>query len=88
VNKINQSRDSLMKWIHMASFSAYDMALYLDTHPEDEAALEYYLNYVKMRKQAVRDFSQNFYPLTMDEAAGCTKSWEWGDAPLPWEGGC
>ena len=83
-----QSREALLNWIHMVSFATYDMALYLDTHPQDQKAMEYYQNYNHLRNQALEDFAQAFYPLTMDTVPSCARHWEWADSPLPWEGGC
>ena len=36
------NRDMLLDQINTVSFAAYDMLLYLDTHPKDEKALAYY----------------------------------------------
>ena len=30
-----KNRQELLSWINKVSFMAYDMALYLDTHPND-----------------------------------------------------
>ena len=39
-----RNRQELLSWINKVSFMAYDMALYLDTHPDDQQALEFFQN--------------------------------------------
>ena len=39
---MNMNRDQLMDMINQASFAMDDVLLYLDTHPCDQAALNYY----------------------------------------------
>ena len=38
----NSSREQLLDQINRSSFAAYDMLLYLDTHPDDAEAQAYY----------------------------------------------
>ena len=44
------SQKQLLQWINMVSFAVNDITLYLDTHPDDEEALNYLKHY------ANRDF--------------------------------
>ena len=37
------SREKLLAWIDQVSFAVVEMNLYLDTHPEDEDALAFFL---------------------------------------------
>lgn len=78
---------SLRNWIDMISFCMDDMLLYLDTHPQDQNALNYMEQYQNLRKEAVKVFSMRFYPLTVDEAEN-GNMWRWVTSPWPWEGGC
>ena len=80
-------KDQLLMNIGIVSFTMVDLGLYLDTHPKDRRALEYFHHYAQIKKQLCREFSKKFYPLTIAEADEETK-WSWGEAPLPWEGGC
>ena len=64
-----------------------ELTLYLDTHPDDRNAMEYFNHYNRMRGQMEREFSQKYYPLNLS-LADCSKEWRWGEAPLPWEGAC
>lgn len=79
------NRRQMLEWVMMLGFCAFDMQLYLDTHPCDREALAYYRECIDMYKQAKEKFESNFGPLqassSMDE-----ENWAWADMPLPWEG--
>lgn len=83
----NMDKKGLLHWIDMVSFCMYDMALYLDTHPDDKEAMEYFNQYQRLRKEAVSVYSKKYEPLLLDEAAPDCK-WKWVLSPWPWEGGC
>lgn len=82
---LNQGQ--LLHYINVVSFAAVDAALYLDTHPKDEAALSYFNQYEDLRRTALKTYAEHFGPLTLDTTnPDC--NWSWGEQPLPWEGGC
>ena len=62
-----------------------DVILYLDTHPDDRNALNYYRYVVALRKEAVKAYEASFGPLTIEDADdACT--WSWLTERWPWEG--
>ena len=70
-----------------ASFAMDDVILYLDTHPDDRNALNYYRYVVALRKEAVKAYEASFGPLTIEDADdACT--WSWLTERWPWEGRC
>ena len=73
--------------ISMVDFLLTDMKLYLDTHPSDKNALDYYHYYAKILKELQQSYAENFGPL-FSEQSGCNKVWEWGMEPNAWEGVC
>ncbi len=79
-------KESLMKQINEASFAMDDVALFLDTHPNDPAAMQYYKNAVAMRKNALEAYERQFGPLMIDSVSG--NCWDWVTETWPWEGGC
>ena len=83
---MNQKEELLMD-IGIVSFTLVDLTLFLDTHPNDRTAMEYFNHYVRIKNQLEREFSMKYYPLTMDMAES-SKEWRWGAVPLPWEGAC
>ena len=80
-------RERMLENIGMVDFVVVEMTEYLDTHPDDRNALEYFNHYSRMKNQMVKEFSQKYFPLTKDLAES-NKEWRWGAAPLPWEGAC
>lgn len=80
------SKDQLMHQISVVSFAAYDMLLYLDTHPDDTNALAYYREQCDIRRQLLNDYASQFGPLTADYACKNTSAeWDWVMQPWPWE---
>lgn len=80
----------LMKLINEVSFAVDDIKLYLDTHPCDENARAYFEKYSRMRNEALKEYAENYGPLTVDTAIySDSEKWNWIDEPWPWqEGGC
>ena len=80
-------KEELFLDIGIVSFTLLELAMFLDTHPNDRTAMEYFNHYVKIKNQLEREFSMKYYPLNLSMAES-NKEWRWGMAPLPWEGGC
>ncbi len=76
----------LFQWINMVSFAVNDIVLYLDTHPTDQEALAYFNHFREVRKKALKEYEDNFGPLTLDTAKPA-QMWSWATQPMPWEGG-
>lgn len=79
-------KSMLMKQINEASFAIDDVLLFLDTHPKNASAMQYYQNVVSMRKKALDAYQSQFGPLLVDDVTG--SDWSWINEPWPWEGGC
>ncbi len=84
---LSQEGMRMLNDIRIVDFVLVDLSLYLDTHPFDQEAMEYFNHYVRIKNKMSRDFSMRFFPLTTDLAES-KKEWRWGAAPLPWEGEC
>jgi len=80
-------KEQLFRDICIVDFVLVDLALYLDTHPCDQEAMDYFNHYARIKNQLIREFSMKYFPLTKDLAES-NKEWRWGSAPLPWEGEC
>ncbi len=63
-NKPN--RNELLEWINVVSFAVDDVKLFLDTHPCNPDALEYFEEFKKQRVQALREYAKYYGPLTLD----------------------
>ncbi|MDD3253767.1 MAG: spore coat protein CotJB [Lachnospiraceae bacterium] len=71
--------------VYQTGFALDDIKLYLDTHVDDQDAMNYY-NYVRRaHRDAVRAYEQSCGPLTADQVT--SENWNWVESPWPWEGG-
>ena len=84
---MNETARKLMKRIDDASFAMDDVILYLDTHPDDRNALNYYRYVVALRKEAVKAYEASFGPLTIEDADDACNGPRLQSAG-PWEGRC
>ena len=70
--------------LQVMAFALQELALYLDTHPDDKEALELYRTYQRMLHKGKMEYSEKCGPLThiipVDD-----KTYTWLDDPWPWE---
>lgn len=83
--KMNDQAEMLRR-IQILEFVMHDAALYLDTHPCDEAALEYFHKHKAMKDGAVAEYEACFGPITV-EGVISKNQWTWIEKPWPWEMG-
>ena len=84
------NRRQLLNHINEVSFAVDEVKLYLDTHPCDTEAMEYFRDMSARRNSAMKEYAAAYGPLTIDTAAdSCAERWNWVNEPWPWqEGGC
>lgn len=83
---IKNNRVQLLSDIDKLTFAIHDLVLYLDTHPCDTRALEYYQQLKAAKDVAVNEYTVMFGPLSSQNVAP-GDCWAWIDEPWPWEGG-
>lgn len=66
------------------SFALDELRLFLDTHPENQEALESYIRLQKQREAAVNAYETCYGPLAFYQKTGCER-WAWTEQPFPWE---
>ena len=81
----NKNKANALYEISMVDFLLVDLKLYLDTHPTDKKALDYYLHYSEVLKQLREAYASNFGPLFADQS-NCNNVWDWSTEPNAWEG--
>lgn len=78
------NRQELFNKIQSLGFVLYDTALFLDTHPENALALDFYREnqewYLKYRKE----YESMYGPLTLNNVS-TAGGWSWTQGPWPWE---
>ena len=65
-------------------FFLYDLALYLDTHPNDRRALLIFNDYVNKAYAMKRNYEMAYGPLELARETNGVE-WKWIDNPWPWE---
>ncbi|MBQ8815012.1 MAG: spore coat protein CotJB [Lachnospiraceae bacterium] len=73
--------------VYELGFALVEVTLFLDTHPDNTEALEYYHQLKHRYEEAVREYETTCAPLTIDRVHG-DNYWMWVKTPWPWEGGC
>ena len=77
-------KEEMLQQIRAYDFAINELALYLDTHPEDEKALCLHRKYAREAKHLKDKYQKVYGPLTINFP--CNK-WRWLEEPWPWEGG-
>lgn len=80
----NMTREKMLNEIKCYQFAITELALYLDTHPDDEKALCLHRKYARELKDLQDKYQKVYGPLTINFP--CNK-WRWLEMPWPWEGG-
>lgn len=66
-------------------FAMVDAVMFLDTHPDDASALEYYRRKQQKLMQAMENYSQNVGPVDAHSVDVSCGRWTWVDDPWPWQ---
>lgn len=83
------NRRELFEYINQISFAVDDVKLFLDTHPGNQKALEYFQKYKEKRIEALKEYAEVYGHLTVDTVSENSDCWNWINEPWPWqEGGC
>ena len=78
------TRSEMLNEIKCLAFAIQELALYLDTHPDDEKALCLHNKYCREYRDLTDKYQKVYGPLTIN--CPCNK-WRWLEEPWPWEGG-
>ena len=85
-----KSREQLMTKINQISFVLDDLTLYLDTHSDDEQAMELFRRKLIEKTELAEQFAAEFYPTTRHCILYCDceqfDTFSWQKGPAPWEG--
>ncbi len=77
------NRKELLKKVQEADFAAYDLLLFLDTHPNCMSALTKYKEAVEDGAKYRREYEAAYGPLTPSASSAATP-WQWIQNPWPW----
>ena len=78
------TREETLRRVEMLDFALADVNIFLNNHPNDTAALNFYNQDNQLHKQAVAQFEESFGPMTAS-GVNIEDGWSWIDKPWPWE---
>jgi len=77
------SRDELLRKISEYAFAAWELHIYLDSHPCDMAALMRKNRYQNKADELKKEYESKYGPLSAETGSGE----QWLNDPWPWERG-
>lgn len=77
-------KQKAMDKIRRCAFAVDEARLFLDTHPMNKEAMEFYQKHLELYNKAVADFENRFAPVSASGAVRNGK-WAWATTAWPWE---
>ena len=74
-------RTKLLRKLQAAQFAAWELHMYLDTHPCDKQAYEMFRKYTQEAQMLKREFEEKYGPLMVSNSNNA----DWLCDPWPWE---
>ena len=75
----------LLDKIQQYDFAVQEASLFLNSHPDDHCAMDYYRYFKELLKEAKHEYDKDFGPLT--SRSNHADQWKYVYGPWPWEGG-
>jgi spore coat protein JB len=85
MNQLPPEYYEIMEELQAVDFVIVELTLYLDTHPDDQEAIQQYNSMIKQRKKIKKNFEQQFGPLTSFGGSYSPYPFQWKEAPWPWQ---
>ena len=83
---MTEQTKALMR-VQTYGFALDEAILFLDTHPDNREAIEYYKKVQTDYDNAVKLYTTKFGPLEAKQVRNHTE-WEWVKGCMPWESEC
>lgn len=78
------NKDQLMKSIQEVGFALVDLSLFLDTHPDNILALDFFREMQIKYDNLQAEYELMYGPLTAFDT-NTEQGWTWVQGPWPWE---
>ncbi|OIJ13429.1 spore coat protein CotJB [Anaerobacillus alkalilacustris] len=75
----------LMQELQAVDFVLLELTLYLDTHPNDQEAVQQFNQFAQVRQQLKYQVEQIYGPLLQYGNSFSGFPWNWNDGPWPWQ---
>jgi spore coat protein JB len=79
------NKNELLRNIQAISLVAVDLNLFLDTHPDDQKALQDYKNATTQYLALKNQYEQQYGPLLNFGHSDLTGNYNWINEPWPWK---
>lgn len=79
-----EEKNKLLKRLQICDFTLNEMVLFLDTHPTNTSALEFYKKHLNMQRETKAKYIEKYGPISPTDYSD-QKTWDWIDNPWPWE---
>ncbi|MEA5135675.1 MAG: spore coat protein CotJB [Candidatus Fimivivens sp.] len=79
------NKNQAMQQLAQTGFAVHEAVLYLDTHPNDQNALEYYRRKQQQFTQSSENYQKVVGPINAGMVDTNSGSWQWVETPWPWE---
>lgn len=73
-----------MSELQALNFAIQELALYLDTHRDDQEALDLYRSYQKMYQHCITEYQRKRGPMNHMQISE-SQAYDWINEPWPWE---
>lgn len=80
----DRTREELLMEISEIQFVCIELNLYINTHPQDQAALNDYYAYSRQLNMLINEYEQEFGPL-YNFGNSDTETGSWALSQWPWE---
>lgn len=81
----DNAKNKALAEITQVSFVIDELRLYLDTHENCAEALRMIKQYIAVRHDLMRNFTEKYGSLEAYSINDCN-DWQWNAGPMPWEG--
>ena len=77
-------QEMMLRKIRSLDFAMWEMRIFLDTHPNDPAAIKKYDSYAMKHKEMINIYTSKYGPIISPGSMGSMK-WTWLADPWPWD---
>lgn len=75
----------LLEQLQAVDFVLVELTLYLDTHPNDQDAINQFNHYLGERAKFKELYESKYGPLLQFGNSYSGSPWDWKDGPWPWQ---
>ncbi|MGI5893699.1 MAG: spore coat protein CotJB [Candidatus Merdivicinus sp.] len=80
---MEENKKKLLREIQQCNFALVEANLYLDTHPEDQEAIQYFKKAQKRLSGHLAEFEEKYGKISANTDGKLR--WAWVDEPWPWQ---